>query len=254
MGDGRGSVLSAGGQMRALTPNTRKPSALRDLPWLGWRTLRWAPGSTVVWAILIVVDTALTALTLWATRGTVDAVVAAVRGRGTFASAIWWFAIITGIQGGSRLASVLRPYVRERVRVRAGAAIQRDAIEETCRLPVEAFDVEETYDLIRRVGEGADSRGPDLIYEALGLVQQAPLIIVNAVFLGEIAVWLPFAAAAVEAAFIWQMISVGRRERAFDIDWTWQRRLTEYYASLLTTRAAAAEVRVFHLSQEVGRR
>lgn len=216
--------------------------------------LRWAPWSTALWGALILADAVFTALTLWATRGTVNAVVAAVHGVVGMSLAARWFAIMAGVQVCSRLAGLLRPYVRERVRVRAGLAIQRESLEKACRLPMEAFDVESTYDVVRRVGEGADTRGPDLLAEALGLAQQVPSVLVNAVFLAEIALWLPFAAAAMEAVFIWQMIAQGRRQRAFDVDWTRRRRLTDYYATLLTTRQPAAEVRLWRLAGELLRR
>ncbi len=216
--------------------------------------LRWAPWSTALWGALILADAVFTALTLWATRGTVNAVVAAVHGVVGMSLAARWFAIMAGVQVCSRLAGLLRPYVRERVRVQAGLAIQRESLEKACRLPVEAFDVESTYDVVRRVGEGADTRGPDLLAEALGLAQQVPSVLVNAVFLAEIALWLPFAAAAMEAVFIWQMIAQGRRQRAFDVDWTRRRRLTDYYATLLTTRQPAAEVRLWRLAGELLRR
>lgn len=216
--------------------------------------LRWAPWSTGLWGVLILVDAVFTALTLWATRGTVNAVVAAVRAGAPLAAAAPWLLLIAGVQAGVRLAALLRPYVRERVRVRAGAGIQAEVLARACRLPAEAFDDEATHDVIRRVGEGADSRGPDLVAEALGLAQRVPSVVVNAVFLGEIAPWLPFAAGALEGIFIWQMIAQGQRERAFAVDWTRQRRLTGYYASLLTSRQPAAEIRLFGLAGELVRR
>jgi len=229
-------------------------SPLRDLPWLAGRLLRWAPWYTAAWAALIVADAAFTALTLWATRGTVNAVVSVVGASTGLAPAALWLSIMASVQAGARLVGLLRPYVRERVRVRAGAAIQRDALGKVARLPLETFDIETTHDVIRRVADGADTRGPDLIAEALGVAQQVPSIIVNAIFLGAIALWLPLAAAAMEVVFIWQMVGQGRRERAFSVDWTRQRRLTGYYASLLTTRAPAAEVRLWRLSGELIRR
>lgn len=233
---------------------SRRASPLGDLPWLGLWLLRVSPWSTGLWAVLILADAAFTALRLWATLGTVNAVTAFVRAAGHAGSPAAWLAVMAAVEAASRVARLCRPLVRERVRIGAGAAIQLAALSKAARVPVEVFDAEATHDLLRRVGEGADTRGPDLIAEVLGLAQQVPSIAVNAIALGLIALWLPFAAAAMEAVFIWQMIAQGARGRRFAVDWTRQRRLTDYYASLLTGRAAAAEVRLWGLRPELLRR
>ena len=229
-------------------------SPFRDLPWLMRSLLGVAPWSTALWTALILGDAAFTGLRLWAVRGTVNAVVAFVRGSGSEAGAVRWMVLIAAVEATSRLAGLLRPYVRERVRIAAGFAIQRAVLAKAAAVPVDAFDSSATHDVIRRVGEGADSRGPELVAEVLGLAQQVPSMVVYVIALGLIALWLPFAAVVLELIFIWQMVAQGRRERSFDVDWTRRRRLTDYYAGLLTSRGPAAEVRLWGLAPELLRR
>jgi ATP-binding cassette subfamily B protein len=242
-----GSGAAQGAAARPGTP-------LGDLPWLAAWILRAAPGWTLLWAVLILADGGFAAGRLWATRGVVNAVVGALRHATPVHVAVRWGALLAAVETAARLAAWVRPYLRERVRLRSGRAIQRAVLRRAGRVPLEAFDAEESQDLIRRVGEGADTRGPDLVAETLNLLQQVPAVVVHGVYLWFVAPWLPFAAAGMEAVFIWQMLLHGARQRRFQVDWTRQRRLTDYYASLLTTRAAAAEVRLFGLGGELLRR
>ena len=138
-----------------------------------------------------------------ATRRTVNAVVRTVQGGAPLFAAARWV-LIAGVQASVRLASLLRPYVRERVRVRAGLGMQRQGAGMPA--PCRGVRRRATHDRVRRVGKGLDTRRPDLLGEALGLPQQVPPVVVNGVFLAAIAPWLPY-----HAYFDW-LRSHARRE------------------------------------------
>lgn len=230
-----------------------RPHPFRDLPWLAGLVLRAAPVPTVLWAILSLTNAVLVALGLWTMRGAVNALVrfgpAAHRGM-----AIPWLVGMAGVFAANEASQTVLPYVRLRVRVAAGFALQQAAMGKLGRLPVEAFEVDRTHDLIRRVAEGADSRGPDLVGEALGLAQAVPSLAANAVALGLINPWVPVVLVCTEFLLVRQFMRQGARRRAFEVEQTRPRRLASYYAGMLTARQHAAEVRLWGLRDEILRR
>ena len=76
-------------------------------------------------------------------------------------------------------------------RVAAGFALHSMALAKLGRVPVETFDASGNHDLIRRVADGADKRGPELVGHLLGVVQLLPTVVVSVVALALTAPWLP---------------------------------------------------------------
>ena len=225
-------------------PDSASRSPLRDLPWLLGRVADAAPLPLLAWTLLTGFRAALVAGNLWATTGAVDALARARTGL-TAATGPWLMFAAT------RLADPLESYVREALSFAAGRDLREAAQEKTLRLPLHAFDREETHDLIRRAADGADARGPALVGETLGLLRQFPEVAVNAVAVAMIARWLPAVLATLAALLVWRLMRAGSRVRTLDVERTHDRRLADYYASLITGRAHAAEVRVFGLGDEI---
>ena len=145
----------------------------------------------------------------------------------------------------------LEDYVRELVRIAAGAHLQRAVQSRTLDLPVDYFDREAMYDLLRRVTEGAGSRGPALIAEALQLLRTIPQVLTYAVAVALVAPWLPVLLIPLTTLLTWQLMHGGGRMWAIETERTRERRLASYYAATLTSRSHAAEVRVFGLAGEL---
>ena len=183
----------------------RPRSALRDLPWLAGIALHAAPAATAVWAALVLVGAFLEAGELFTMRGTVNALVG---GRG---HAVSWLLAMGGVFAVGQAVGLLRPYARERVRVRAGLAFYGAALDRMAALPVRAWDTEDTFDVVRRVADGADRRGPDLIGEAFGVAEAVPAMLANAAALALVAVWLPAVVVAAMALLLWQRAASGPR-------------------------------------------
>ncbi len=222
-------------------PAAPSRSALRDLPWLAGMALRAAPGPVAAWAALVLVGAFMEAGELFTMRGAVNALVG-VRGH-----ALPWLVAMGAVYAAGAALGRLRPYVGARVRWRAGGALQARVLDRLAGLPVEAFDAQRTFDLTRRVAEGADSRGPDLIGEAFRVAEAVPAMLANAAALALAAVWLPAVVVATMLLLLWQRARFGASERELDVRWTRTRRLAGYYAEVLTSRAHGAEVRLWGL-------
>ncbi len=224
-------------------------SPLRDLPWLLGCVARAAPLPLLAWSLLTGLRAVLVAGNLWAIHGAVDAL-AHARGGGSGPVAAW-LAALAAVFAASSLAGPVEGWVREMLRIAAGGHLQNCAQDKMLHLPLEAFDAEETYDLIRRVADGADSRGPELIGEALQLLRTFPEVAAYAVAAALIAAWLPLVLAVLTALLTWRLMRAGARVRALDVERTRDRRLADYYATCLTARQHAAEVRLFGLRDEL---
>ena len=224
----------------------------RDLPWLLGRVGRAAPWSLAAWGLLTLLRAAVVGANLWAIHGAVNAL-ARAGGPGA-ASPLPWLTTLAVVFIAGRLADPLEAYVRESVRLAAGAQLQAEAQEKTLGLPVEAFDDPSVQDRIHRVAEGADRRGPELVAEALSLWRTLPEIVAYGLAAALIAPWLPLVLLAAAVLLVRRLMRAGARVRALEVERTRDRRLADYYARLLTTRGSAAEVRLFGLREELLRR
>lgn len=225
----------------AAPPGSRP--GLRDLPWLTGAVWRAAPGPTVAWTGLALAGAFLDGGELFTLRGAVDALVAP---RGA-AQPLPWLIAMGAVSGLGAALGLLRPYARERVRLRAGRALQGRVLDCVTGLPLEAFDSEGTWDLVRRAADGADRRGPDLLGEALGVAEALPAMLANAAALALVTVWLPAVVLATMLLLLWQRARFGARQRELDVRWTRTRRLADYCAGVLRTRTHGAEVRLWGL-------
>lgn len=233
-------------QSKLASTEKRAILPFRDILWLLTLIGRTAPLTTGIWVLLTLIDGALEAIGFWAVRGAVNALIAF----GTTpsrATVILWLIALGGVFTGQQVIQLVQPYIKERVRVVAGFALQNTALTKMGQLSLEAFDVGQTHDLVQRVAEGADTRGPELVGDALDVIRLIPTILVSAFVLGLISPWIPVFIMAGDALLLWYGIRMGTKERQFEVEQTRQRRLGDYYADLLTTRGHAAEVRLWGL-------
>ena len=222
----------------------------KNLLWLFKIIFTSARSITIAWTLLVLVNAGLDAGTLLLLRGTVNRL---VTGDG-IPTVFPWLGLLCLVFVGQQVVSLVLPLLRERMRIKAGFALQRHALSKTGMLPLEAFDDKRTHDVIHRVVSGADVRGTLLMEEALGIIEYVPVFVTSAVVLGLISIWLPVALICGVVFMRFVGSHLGQRERRFEVEHTDQQRLSDYYTELLTSRQSAAETRLWGISDTLLKR
>lgn len=221
-----------------------RPS-FRDLLWLFAQVLKASPFIATVWIILVLINAGAGAAQLLVLREAVNTLVDA----DLINSAIPWLAALCFLFFVEQAISTLLPLLREQLRIRAGFTLQRDALQKTGKLPLEAFDDEESHDLINRVVTGGDSSVVQLMQNGLTLIEYTPVLLTSAVVLGLISIWIPLI--VIGGAILLRVfeIQMGTRVRHFEVENTRNKRLADYYVQLLTERRSAAEIRLWGIGE-----
>ena len=217
-----------------------RPS-FRDLLWLFARVLKASPFIAAVWITLVLINAGAGAAQLLVLRETVNTLVDA----DLMSNAVPWLVALCCLFFVEQAISTLLPLLREQLRIRAGFALQRDALQKTGKLPLEAFDDEESHNLINRVVTGGDSSVVQLMQNGLNFIEYVPVLLTSAVVLGLISIWIPLI--IIGGAILVRVfeIRMGARVRHFEVENTRNKRLADYYVQLLTERRSAAEIRLW---------
>ena len=220
-------------------------SSYQNLLWLFSRIVTSAPNIVSIWISFVLTNAGLEVGTLLLLRTTVNKL---VNGDG-IETAVPWLTLLCIVFVGQQLILIVLPLLRERIRVKSGFSLQQQALVKIGTLPLEAFDDKQTHNLIYRVVAGADVRGPLLLEDALGILEYLPLLVTSTIILGLISLWLPvvLVCGVVFMRFIGSHF--GQRERQFEVENTDQKRLSDYYAQLLTSRQSAAETRLWGIGE-----
>ena len=224
--------------------------AKSDVIWLLRLLARAAPLLIVCWCGVTLLGGFADAAGLWALNGTVTAITTWTT-NGQAAGVYPWLAGLVAAFVGEQLIQTFLPYLRERVRIASGYTLQSAALKKMGQLPVEAFEQDRNHDLISRVAAGSDRRGPELIGDLLDALMLLPTLIVSTIALGYVALWLPVIVISGQLILMAYAARAGRATRKFEVDFTAQQRLADYYANVLTTRAFAPELRLWRLSDEI---
>ena len=164
-------------------------------------------------------------------------------------SAVPWLAALCFLFFVEQAISTLLPLLREQLRIRAGFTLQRDALQKTGKLPLEAFDDEESHNLINRVVTGGDSSVVQLMQNGLSFIEYTPVLLTSAVVLGLISIWIPLIIVGGAVLVRVFEIRMGARVRHFEVENTRNKRLADYYVQLLTERRSAAEIRLWEIGE-----
>lgn len=221
-----------------------RPS-FRDLLWLFGQVLKASPFIAAVWITLVLINAGAGAAQLLVLRETVNTLVDA----DLMNSAVPWLAALCCLFFVEQAISTLLPLLREQLRIRAGFALQRDALQKTGKLPLETFDDEESHNLINRVVTGGDSSVVQLMQNGLNFMEYTPILLTSAVVLGLISLWIPLI--IIGGAILLRVfeIQMGARVRHFEVENTRNKRLADYYVQLLTERRSAAEIRLWGIGE-----
>ena len=221
-----------------------RPS-FRDLLWLFGQVLKASPFIATVWITLVLINAGAGAAQLLVLRETVNTLVDA----DLINSAVPWLVALCCLFFVEQAILTLLPLLREQLRIKAGFALQRAALQKTGKLPLEAFDDEESHDLINRVVTGGDSNIVQLMQNGLSLIEYTPILFVSAVVLGLISIWIPLI--IIGGAILLRVfeIQMGARVRHFEVENTRNKRLADYYVQLLTERRSGAEIRLWSIGE-----
>jgi ATP-binding cassette subfamily B protein len=208
---------------------------------------RTAPLPCALWTAVALVRGLLVPAQLWLTRTLVDALAVQLKGgaaHGTFL----WLGLLVGALLVERGLGGVQPWLQAAVRERIGSALQHRVMQKAAGLDLAAFEHQGYYDQLNRVMADAETCVPQLLQQLLRAIEAAPQIVVYAGALATLAPVLPLivvgATVPTAAGFVvsgqinWGLLNRQTRER----------RLSEYYARVLTDRAFAKEVRLYGLS------
>ena len=221
-----------------------RPS-FRDLLWLFARVLKASPFIAAVWITLVLINAGAAAAHLLVLREAVNTLVDS----DLMSSAVPWLAALCLLFLVEQAISTLLPLLREQLRIKAGFTLQRAALQKTGKLPLEAFDDEESHNLINRVVTGGDSSVVQLMQNGLNFIEYIPPLLTSAVVLGLISIWIPLI--IIGGAILLRIfeIRMGARVRHFEVENTRNKRLADYYVQLLTERRSAAEIRLWSIGE-----
>ena len=214
---------------------------------LVWRAARsW----TVAWALLLVVQGVLPVVTIYLVRSLVDSLVATLQGDGDWAAlypSVVLIAMVAGVMLLSELlrsaAGLIKGIQAEHVRDYVSALVHEKAVAADMAM----YESPAYHDQLHRARVMAAHRPLSMLETVGSVLQNSITFVAMLAVLMQFGVWVPLALVGSAAPALLVLLHYHRRQH----DWTMRRtsdeRRTHYYDLMLTSRAAAAELRVFHL-------
>jgi len=220
---------------------THSRPSFRNYLWLLLKVLKVSPWLATCWCLISLITAGLGAVGLLVLRETVNALVDTE----TLRAAYPWLLTLCLLYFIEQAISISLPFLREHLRIKAGYALQRTALEKISKLPIEAFDEEETHNLIRRVSAAGDDRAVQLLGSSLTLLEILPTLLMSIFILGLVSIWIAVSVVLGTVLLRFFEIQRGTRIRHFEVENTQKQRLAGYYAQLLTGRHTAGEIRIW---------
>jgi len=220
---------------------THSRPSLRHYLWLLLKVLKVSPWLATGWCLISLFTAGMGAVSLLVLREAVNTLVTA----DTVRTAFPWLITLCIFYFIGQAISICLPFLREHLRIKAGYALQRTALEKISKLPIEAFDDKDTHDLISRVSAGGDGRAVQLLGSSLVLIEILPTIVVSIFILGMVSIWIAVSVVIGSVLLRIFEIQMGMRIRHFEVENTQKQRLSGYYAQLLSGRHAASEIRIW---------
>ncbi len=144
----------------------------------------------------------------------------------------------------SAVTAWLRLGQSERVSIRVRGMAQ----EQSSRVAMRFLEDPEYFDKLHRAREGASER-PAQIVDGMAELARAGIALVGVMLLLSIyAWWLPLLLVVAMLPSLFNVLANARRQHRFEVSTTADERLAAYFDWLLTSRQAAAEMRVFSLA------
>ena len=221
--------------------NTQSAPSFQNLLWLLGSVLKVTPWLATGWLLGSLIIAGISASELLVLRKTVNTLV----GSETWSASVPWLVTLCLLFLTQHTIGAFLPLLREQLRIKAGYALQHAALEKIGKLPLEAFDEEDSHNLINRIATGSDTRSIQLMENALAVIEILPTLITCIVILGMMSIWVAVSVLIGVLLLRYCEIQMGARVRHFEVENTREKRLSDYYTQLLTGRETAAEVRIW---------
>lgn len=221
--------------------NIKSSPSFQNLIWLLKRVLKVTPWLAIGWLLGSLIIAGVSASELLVLRQTVNTLVASE----TWHAAVPWLVTLCLLFLTQQVIGIVLPLLREHLRIKAGYTLQHAALEKIGKLPLEAFDEEDSHNLINRIATGSDTRSIQLIENVLAVIEMLPTLLTCIVILGMISPWVAVSVLIGTLLLRYCEIKMGARVRHFEVENTHEKRLSDYYTQLLTGRETAAEIRIW---------
>lgn len=220
---------------------------LAALTWLAGQTVRADPLASGAWVTVAVGRGVLVPLQLWATKSLVDGLQELLAGHRPQPIGLWLTWVVAALLLG-QLAAAAEPWLQVRLWQASGRRLTERVLAQAAQLDLAALEQPAAHDLLSRVIGGSEHRPSGLLQELLRAGHLLPVLLGYAgalfalspalVAIATGSMMLALAVAMQGGGNIWQLL----RDQSFE------RRLANYYADLLTDRRSAAEVRLYGLA------
>ena len=221
--------------------NIKSSPSFQNLLWLLGSVLKVTPRLATGWLLGSLIIAGVSASELLVLRKTVNTLVASE----TWHASLPWLVTLCLLFLTQHAIGAFLPLMREQLRIKAGYALQHAALEKIGKLPLEAFDEEDSHNLINRIAMGSDTHSIQLIENVLAVIEMLPTILTCIVILGMISPWVAVSVLIGTLLLRYCEIQMGARLRHFEVENTHEKRLSDYYTQLLTGRETAAEIRIW---------
>ncbi len=223
------------------------PSTLASLPRvmrLVWETHKLM---TLVLGLLNILQGVVPAIKISITALVIDSVVQAIHLHST--SPIWWpIGLQLGITLVSGLLNAASGIVQQLLQELVSNRIQLDILEKSGMLDLAFFENPESYDKIRQATNQSSYQPTSMISQTFGLGQTLITLVSLIFLLFHLAWWLavislivPIPAFIFSTRYGWQGYRLMRRQSP-------ERRLMNYFVTLMTTDTYNKEIKLFNLS------
>jgi len=220
---------------------------VRDLCWLLGVIVRLASRPCALVAALALILGLLTPAQLWLTKALVDALARQVKG-GPGRDTFLWLGLLVASLLVQRALGGIQPWLQATARETIGPALKERVLRKAAALDLAAFEHQGYYDQLNRVIADAETRPPRLLQQVLLALEAVPQFLGYGLALFTLSTVLPLIvlAAVVPTQLVfmlggqtnWSLLNAQTRDR----------RLSDYYARLLTDRPVAKEVRLYGLA------
>lgn len=213
-----------------------------------WESTR---GWTVAWAVFLVLQGVLPAITIYLTKVIIDAMNEAI-GAGLSWENIRPVAIPAAVMGAALLLGQILNGLIGWVRTAQGELVQdhiKNLIhDKAATVDLEFYETPEYFDEMERANNQAEARSLSILQNLGNLLRNAITLISIAGLLIPYAWWLPLVLLFSTLPALGVVVRHNRKMHAWWHETTEKRRWVNYYDQVLTLRLFAAEVRIFKLN------
>jgi ATP-binding cassette, subfamily B, bacterial len=212
---------------------------------------------TVMWAVLLIVQGMLPALSIYLTRSVVDGLTLAA-GKGltpaTSQTLLLPLAGLLATMIATQIISSLNEWVRTAQSELVQDHISQLIHQQSITIDYGCYESSAEIDRLERAREGASSRSLSLLENMGSLIQNSLTLISVASMLIFYAAWMPIALIISALPALYIVLSMNRLQYAWSQRTVTDRRRLQYYELLLTMGPTAAELRLFNFGSHFQQR